>query len=380
MFKYVYNLMIAAALLVLGSSLLAGSVQVRVNDQIKCDSKVVTIGDIAWINAADEKMKDRLTNMVVADKDASTNQLLISSFDISRCLSKAGINPATVDIYGSLECRVIFNGPASTVDIAQHVEPVVETLAIDIQNSIRAALDLEVANTTGYDLDRLVIDWDVKDDELLNRAMDNSRYEIKAQRSVSLGNIRFMVTDRNPSMPENVLPQHEKFYNKPKVHYINGQVQYLSEYVVAACDMKVGEVISRADVKMVPQLVCSVSQVGVSSLDAVVGKELTRSVQAEQVIKTNMVKRLMLVERNRPVYIRYNSSAISITTKGLAMEDGGMNDVIPIKVSHQKAADKRPVSQVLYCKVIAPGEAVMVDEDLFGNTSAEFANAGWENK
>ena len=370
-----YNIIITTILALTAAFAHAGAVQIRVSDNIKVSNKVVTISDLAWVNSDDQALVDRLQNMIVAEKDELSNRLTVTSFDISRCLSRGGLNPAAIDIYGSLECRVTFTGPGSRVEQRKHVKPAVEQVAIDNSNSIRSELDRQVANTTGYDLDRLVIEWDCKENGLLERVLDSNRYQIKPQRSVSLGNVRFMVIDNSPALPENVLPQHEKFYNKARTFYVNGKVQYLSEYVVANRDMKAGELIRDNDVKLVPQLVSSISQVGVSSLDAVVGKELTRTIQAEQVIKSNMVKRLMLVDRNSPVYVRYNTSAVSITVKGSALESGGKNDVIAVKVTHKQEGDRRPVSQVLYCKVIATGEVVVVDENELGNSSEEFAAA-----
>ena len=358
-------------------SAVLGAAQVRVNDQVKVSSKVVTIGDIAWVNAADENMVQRLNNMIVAEKDEMANNLTVTAFDISHCLSRAGINPAAVDIYGSLNCRVTFTGPGSTVALRPDVKPIVEVPVADPAKSIKAELDRQVSNTTGYDLDRLSIDWKCSEDGLLELAMDNGRYTIEPQRAVSLGNVRYMVTDKTPQLPDNVLPQHEKFYTQPKTFYVNGYVQYVSEYVVATHDMSTGEVLRESDLKLIPQLVSSVSQVGVSSLDAVVGQQLVRSVQAEQIIKTNMVKKLTLVDRNTPVYVRYDSSAIAISTKGIAMGDGGMNDVIPVKITHKMEDGKRPVSQVLYCKIVAPGEAVVVKENQLGNNSEEFASSNW---
>ncbi len=373
--RNIYNLIIAMVLAACCAAASASGVQVRLNDQARLSDKVVTIGSIAWVNCQDESLRSQLTNMIVAEKDQNSAAIVVSSFDIARCLSRAGINPVTVDIYGSNECRVTFIGSAGRIEPRPSIIPVEQTPAVDAKDSIRQELSRMVANITGYTADRLVIDWQCSEDGLLDLAMDNARYEIKPQRSVSLGNVRFMVTDKTPALPENVLPQHEKFYNKPRTFYVNGYVQYLSEYVVAARDLKVGEIIAASDVKMVPQLVTAINQVGVSSVEAVIGKELTRSVAAESIVKSNMVKRLTLVERNTPVYIRYNSSVISITAKGQAMEEGALNDVIAVKVNHPKTGQNAAVSQVLYCRVIAQGEVVMVDEDMFGNKSQELAQA-----
>ena len=358
MTKFVNNLILLLVLLI-AAAVNAGQIQIRMQKEVKISNTNITIGDIAWVNAADEKLRLRLETMVVAYKNSNQAYHTVTSFDIAKCLSEAGINPLGVDIYGSLECVVGFQGAAvrvQPVKIEKEIPANVDVYTIEDE------LNKQIADNSGFEPERLVIDWNGNKQELLQVEYDPVRYEIKPQRAVSLGNVRYMVTDNNPPVPEGVLPQHEKFYRgRPKTEYVNGLVKYISEYVVAKRDMKTGDILRDDDLKLVPQLVSSAAQIGVGSIEMLAGKELTRNINAEQVLKSNMVKRITLVNKNDPVYVRYNSSTVKISLKGFAMTDGSENDTIPVKVEHRQQNSTRKISQVIYCRVISSGEVVVID-------------------
>ncbi len=358
MTKFANNLIILLILLI-AAVVNSAQVQIRMQKEAKISTTNITLGDIAWVNAADENVRKRLETMVVAYKTTNQAYITVTSFDIARCLSEAGINPLGVDIYGSLECVIAFQGPAVRV-LPNKVE--CETPVDQDVYTVEDELNKLVAENTGLELDRLVIDWGGNKDELLLMKFDPVRYEIKPQRSVTLGNVRYMIIDNNPPMPDDVLPQHEKFYRgRPTTEYVNGLVKYISEYVVAKRDMKTGDILREDDLKLIPQLVSSAAQIGIGSIEMLTGKELTRNISAEQVLKPNMVKRLTLINKNDPVYVRYKTSRIKISLKGLAMSDGSENDTIPVKVEHRQLDSNRTISQVLYCRVIASGEVLVID-------------------
>ena len=353
------NNLIIILILAIATVVNADQIQIRMQKQVTISSTNITIGDIAWVNASDLELVKRLNSMIIAVKDNNNPYLTVTSFDIAKCLSDAGINPLGVDIYGSLECAVAFQGPAVKIETKKNVEQVKDADVYTIEDE----LNKQVAENTGFELERLVIDWSGHKKDLLYSEFDPVRYEIKPQRAVSLGNVRYMIIDNNPPMPEGVLPQHEKYYRgKPSTEYVNGLVKYISEYVVSRRDMKTGDILSEGDLKLIPQLVSSAAQVGVDSIDMLAGKELTRNISAEQTLKPSMVKRITLVNRNDPVYVRYKSSRVKISLKGQAMTDGSANDTIPVKVEHSQPNSTRKISQVLYCKVIGSGEVLVIDE------------------
>ena len=359
MAKFINNLIVILVLFMV-LTVNAGQIQIRMQKEAAINSSNVTIGDIAWVNASDENVKKRLETMVIAYQTCGQAFYTVTSFDIAKCLSEAGVNPLGVDIYGSLECAVAFKGTA-VIEQPEKVE--IENTYIADVYTIEDELNKQVAENTGFELERLVIDWSSSKQELLRMEFDPVRYQVKPQRSVSLGNVRYMVIDNDPPMPDGVLPQHERFYQgRPKNEYVNGLVKYISEYVVAKRDMKTGDILSEYNLKLVPQLVSSAAQVGVDSIEMLVGKELTRNISAEEVLKANMVKRITLIERNDPVYVRYNSSRVKISLKGIAMSDGSANDTIPVKVEHSQPNSNRKLSQVIYCKVVSSGEVVVIDE------------------
>lgn len=69
----------------------------------------------------------------------------------------------------------------------------------------------------------------------------------------------------------------------------------------------------------------------VDSAEDLVGKKLTRSLNAGKPFKTNYLEAPIVVERRSQVTLRYTVGSMQVTTKGEAQEDGSVGDRIEVE-------------------------------------------------
>lgn len=101
-----------------------------------------------------------------------------------------------------------------------------------------------------------------------------------------------------------------------------------------------GTAVSDADVHLVrikrQQLVPN----ALRKIDDVKGMIAKRDLEPETYLRTNDVQKAQLIKRNEMVLLIYETPAMSVTTRGKALSDGTMDDVIEI----QNLSSKRSVS------------------------------------
>ncbi|MFB6344865.1 MAG: flagellar basal body P-ring formation chaperone FlgA [bacterium] len=69
----------------------------------------------------------------------------------------------------------------------------------------------------------------------------------------------------------------------------------------------------------------------IESPEEIIGRELTRSVGAEKILRAEYLQKPIVIERRDRVTIRYRKDGVVITTQGEATEDGAVGDRIRVK-------------------------------------------------
>jgi len=348
---YFYNLLLVF-LAVVADSAFAADCQLRVLPSVSLPAgKALTLGDIVDVNTDDAVLKSRLDRLVISKPGAEVKQRF-GVFEISRCLVRAGVNPASLDIYGAVNCCVSVDvtdtadvQPVSAKDIVAKPEPtptdppVVKTKRFTLADQLAREVEL----LTGLDGDRLIITWDCRSDpDILQQPATDGRFIIKPRSQIGLGLVQFYVYDNADNKSNN---KAEK--NKKKRMRINGKVKYSCKSVVARRLLRSGDVITVDDVKFLPQTINSLRERGIEDMDAVVGQEVARDIKPDELIKLSMIKKLRLVKRNDMVRVQARAGGIEITIMGKAMSDGTYGQTIGVK-------DQR-TNTVLYGKVIDSG-------------------------
>jgi len=314
----------------------------------------VYLSDIAVVKAAGQD-KARLEKLEVARYEA---QVIVSvgTFEICQALSGAQINPAGLDIFGASVCQVTFEGVTTTgvstvrqeTKLAQGagLAPVkrFETLADELTTL--------VGQMASLDAKRLKVDWYCSEKGFLEQAADSNRFKIIPQSSMSLGRVRFDVVD-NFQAELNKAQQAIPGW-RPGAVSVRGNVQYLCESVVALRSLAAGETITLDDVKILPQRVTSFRNVGLGDVNLVVGQEAARSISAHTIIQTEMIRKQQIIKRKQTVRVVSKVGIVQMSVRGEALGDGGLGDVIPVRLVNSKTIKQGTIT--------GPGVVTVGDE------------------
>ncbi len=123
---------------------------------------------------------------------------------------------------------------------------------------------------------------------------------------------------------------------KPWTLYVQGEAVAFAEVVVATRPLARGEIITADAVKLQRMGLGQGGGDGVRSLDAVIGKEVSRAISAEMPLLLSMVKLPMLVTRGELVTIIAQTDLITIRMSGKALSSGALGEVVRVQNSSSK--------------------------------------------
>jgi flagella basal body P-ring formation protein FlgA len=121
---------------------------------------------------------------------------------------------------------------------------------------------------------------------------------------------------------------------------------------VAKRDLERGAVLSKADVAGEYRSVRRLPNDATRELDAVLAKQLTRSVAAGAVVRTSMLDDVPVVSRGAQVSLVAKRGALRIATPGIVREDAGAGEMVSVvnpasgKVVNGRVVDARTVEVI----------------------------------
>jgi flagella basal body P-ring formation protein FlgA len=127
---------------------------------------------------------------------------------------------------------------------------------------------------------------------------------------------------------------------------IRGRLKVVGEVAVAAAPLRRGEVITSRSVRLAKQDLADLDD-PFTSLDQVLGMEMTRTVTAGTILDRNNVSQPALVKEGDMVKIVAHKGALRISTSGLARGDGREGERIRVK--------NISTNKMIYCRVDGPG-------------------------
>jgi flagella basal body P-ring formation protein FlgA len=125
--------------------------------------------------------------------------------------------------------------------------------------------------------------------------------------------------------------------------------------VVSARDLLPGEVVTEKDVKLVPRRINNLRDLAFSDTQMVLGQEIARSLPSETVIRSSMIRKLILVKRNQNVALRSQVGQVQISVEGTALDNGAGGDLVQVRYGNKNKT-------VVRGRVTGPGFVVVTDE------------------
>lgn len=203
--------------------------------------------------------------------------------------------------------------PASAFDriVIERAGQMVDVRLIEVE--LRDALAME--GLTG------AFDMEVSNRSALNITVPVEGSSMIAVRDVVLDarNNRFAATIEVPADSPNAVRQR-----------VSGRVFQVARVPVLSRAMSRGDVIAESDIKWIEIRADVARRDIIVDADQIIGQEPRNPVRAETPLRSNELRRPVLVDRNALVTVALRTPFMSLTTQGKALEAGGKGDVIRI--------------------------------------------------
>ncbi len=309
------NILILLAAVLLPMSRAGGATAIRVLPSVEVDDVEVRLGDIAQVRADSSEQQRRLEELVVLSAPNGSVVGKVDVFAINRALSSVNIAPASVDVYGSSMCEISFAVEAE--EEAEAAEPMVVLPAGPGEFSYTLADELGrlVSNSAAIGEAYLAVDWICNDSNLLCKEFVDGAFEIVPRSPLTLGRVVFDVTEPGGGRSQRVY----------------GDVQYQCQSVVAAVPLRAGQVIGLGDVKLVSRRISSLSDIGYTDVELVVGQEVARPIRPNDLITDRLIKLLQMVKAKEIVDVVAQTGPVQITLRGRALSNGAMGDMVSVR-------------------------------------------------
>ncbi len=131
--------------------------------------------------------------------------------------------------------------------------------------------------------------------------------------------------------------------SKYKTFWITARVEPLVKTIIAAKDIKKGEIIKADDLKLA-KLPERSAKKGFSNVADIVGKIAKVNIPKGTIVKKSSLKPNFLTLRGKPVKIVYSKGNINIELLGVALENGALGDIIKV--------ENLSTRKILLCKVV----------------------------
>ena len=341
----------------------------------------VRLRDVAEISTEQGTLTETVRDLIVAQSpapDTDAAAASVGAYEISRALAAADLRPASFDIYGATTCQITGkrSQPADEKKLPEN-EPI-PTLARKTADppdqppfdsslapkvptepgnaaTLQQLLNAKVSSLTGLPDSSLKIEWRCRDAQLLQNPIDPRRVKITPRAPVGLGRVRFRVEfHQHPNIQKQKQPSPRPSSSLTETH-VTGDVHYLCESWVAARPLRAGQMITPPDLQLQTRRVTSFSDVGLTRADRVVGLEAARSIRAQQVIETAMIRKIQLIQRKDQVEVSAHVGSVQLRFQGQALADGGLGDLISVR--------NETNGNVIQGRVTAPGRVTAGTEN-----------------
>jgi flagella basal body P-ring formation protein FlgA len=127
--------------------------------------------------------------------------------------------------------------------------------------------------------------------------------------------------------------------------------------VVAARALRSGAILTAADLKLATPKSENELASAVTSIEDLVGRELTRGLAAEQAVPFDQVVVPRLVRKGDLVEVTAKAGGVRVTTQAIAQQDGALGESIALEPVDTKAKPGQKNKDTIRAQVIAAGQA-----------------------
>lgn len=316
-------LSIAIVLLILTASPgLASAAMVRLLGAVEVTSPVILLGDVAEIRDSDPQRVAELQAITLAPAPAAGRQVRLDFETIRSRLLVHGVNLAQLEFSG--QGTVVITAPAVRPVAPPELKPVPQAKPLppritDVQvrravQLLSGAIEAHVARTSlGHGAVRATVEVD-PDDVPAVLAAKGGRYEFAAD-SLAIGG------------PQSATVRFEDADGEPQAVPVTVWLEAFEQVLAVKSSVPRGYVIQASDLVWQP-----VEEPGeaIRQIEEVVGKETSRALRKDEVLRPQDVKSIPLVRPNDIVTVYVRLPGLTIRRQFKAQTGGAMDEAVTL--------------------------------------------------
>src|SRR5215467_1473904 len=113
--------------------------------------------------------------------------------------------------------------------------------------------------------------------------------------------------------------------------WVKTEIKVFDEVVITAVPLAHQEIIGGKDVRVARRDISSLTSKPFARVDDVVGRQIVRAVEANEVLTQKLLDRPTLIKRGSSITLVYETGSLRVETAGTAEEGGKVGDFIQVK-------------------------------------------------
>ncbi len=291
----------------------------------------VTLGDVLSLAEADPRLAERIAREPLVSDLPAPARLKVTHEQIRQRLSELNVNMARVLIVGAMECDVRVEAPAAGTD-ATASEPsglMHEAAEPGGESTLAAALRAQIAEELSNLGGQPEVQFDVGSMDVLNLTSPPWEFVIRSADREKLGTREFTVVIRRDS-------KHSRTVR------IAARVRLVRPVVVAVRPLNLGAYIKPEDVAFEQRVFEAGDELGVDTMDALLGHQVRSFVAAGQMVRAADVKPVDMVTRSQRVTVVNDGRGVNLRLAGVALENGTYGETVRVRIGESRT-DRRVV-------------------------------------
>jgi len=306
----------------------------------------IRLRQIARWGAADKSALDPIGELVVARFGNGMAFATVSLSDVKALLRDAGVNVATMNFVGTIECQVNrtdaqlasadtmdqYSVAANTVALpaaapaTPKTAPESEKPGVDVAaavtpdgayRTLRQALAQDLGQRLNIPVEDLEIAYRPQDEANLRLSEPHVAFDIQPQRAGQLGDVSWNVNIVSNSATKRL--------------FIRATARAWRQQTVVSKPLATKQLITENDVTTSRKLVDSLPTDTVLSHDQVVGQMASRDMKAGAIVTAHLVDPVQLVRGGQFVTMTTGTGGVNVKTVVRAMEPGTLGQTISVR-------------------------------------------------
>lgn len=297
--KHVTTALVAVALAV-APALALDKVQVNIKPKVVVQDELIRLDDVADVSGGAPWLVETIESTVVGTAPQLGKERIISTISLTNRLRRQKIDMDSLDIEAPRYVRVYRE--------AQNVS----------EEKVRALIEQYLESTIPFEGGRLTV----------------TRFSLRGEQAVPMGDTSYeIIPPRHPNLSGN-----NNFQVLVKVDgevaaklWATVDLEVVAPVVTALRSLPRGHVLTSTDLAVVEANIGSLGREPFMDSSQVVGKRLTRNLtQGEPILRAHLSEPVM-VKRGSLVTVVVEEGALRISTRGIALENGGEGETIRVK-------------------------------------------------